>query len=128
MEIRRSFMITFSIIILILLSVSLTFLIRPSAVNAQSKNMQSIFLRIQQQPSDDHQFPFTIESYGATTSSNPNVVITAINAGANSIVDVGDDYVCLGSVQMGDSTQELMTVCIPYSAIVRVQTQNTLFE
>lgn len=130
MQNRRFILMTFTLLFAIVIAVLvILFLSRSAVANAQAKSMQSIFQLIQQQAKNDPKFPFTIESYAPPVAAGTQgLVVGAINASANSIVEIGEDYVCLGSIQMGSTDKDIKTVCVPYSAIVRVQMQNTLFK
>jgi hypothetical protein len=103
-----------------------SFVARPSVADAQSKVFLSVFQAIQQKGQTDPHFAFSVQSYGAA-ASGPGLSISTINASANSIIDMGDNYVCLGSIKV-DSSADLKTVCLPFSAIVQVQATNTLFN
>jgi hypothetical protein len=129
MRIRPILVVAPGIALIILLSVALlTLLLHIPVAKAQSKTMQGIFQRIQQRAKADPHFIFTVESYAPASTTNQAVGVIAINAAANSIVDLGDDYVCLGSIQVTNDPKDLKTVCLPDSSIVRVYAQNTLFQ
>lgn len=128
MENRSTIFVAFGMMFAVLMAAMFIALSSHSiTVNAQSKSMQTVFQHIQQQAKADPKFPFTVESYGPTTN-NTAVGISTINASANSIVEIGDDYVCMGSIQMSTTPDDIKTVCIPFSSIVRVYAQNTLFK
>ena len=107
-------------------AVVFVFASRPSVADAQSRTFLLVFQTIQQKAQTDPKFAFSVESYGAGAGGGA-LTISTINASANAIVDMGDNYVCLGSIKV-DSSSDLKTVCIPFSAIVQVQAQNTLYN
>ena len=104
----------------------ISFAAQANIARAQSKTLLTVFQAIQQKAQADPKFAFTIESYGAA-ASGPGLSIATVSGTAGTIVDMGDDYVCIGS-QKVDASTDLKTVCVPFSAIVQAQAGNTLFN
>jgi len=87
------------------------------------KNMEALFRLAQQKAQTDPNLRYVIEHYGPGCEG---ICVLSVSGGAQGIVDVGEDYVCLNDV-LFDNQPPSSDVCLPYSSIVRVRFTNTMF-
>lgn len=83
---------------------------------SSSRSMETLFLDAQQKALSDPDLRYVIDYYGPGCNG---VCVLSASGPAKSIVDVGEDFVCLNDVLM-DNQPPSFDVCIPYSSIVRV--------
>lgn len=92
---------------------------------AQGKSMETLFQSIQQKGQPDSKFRYNIDYYGPGCQG---VCVLAVSGAASTIADIGSDYVCLKSIMLDNNKDNVVTMCLPFSSITRIESTDTLFK